>query len=59
MYYQMFLHLHTKDTGWGGKVRTYASMGQSHLPYHLATPQYKLRKYYTQKKEIFQPHFKN
>ena len=29
--------------GWGGKIRTYASTGQSRLPYRLATPQYFLR----------------
>ena len=26
--------------GWGGRIRTYGTLDQNQLPYHLATPQY-------------------
>ncbi len=28
-----------KESGWGGRIRTYDTRYQKALPYHLATPQ--------------------
>ena len=40
--------------GWGSRIRTYESSGQSRMPYRLATPQFKCTLYYIIIENLFQ-----